>query len=69
MNLLQIGNLIIKRRQFLKLRQNDLAELCQVAEKTINQIEQGIGNPSFKTLNKILEVLGLEINLKVKEVS
>lgn len=69
MNLLQIGNLIIKRRQFLKLRQGDLAGLSQVAEKTINQIEQGIGNPSFKTLSKILEVLGLELNLKVKEVS
>jgi DNA-binding phage protein len=40
-----------------------------VAEKTINQIEQGNGNPSFKTLSKIMEVLGLELNLRVKEVS
>jgi transcriptional regulator with XRE-family HTH domain len=63
MNLKEIGNLIIKRREFLNLRQSDLAE------KTLNQIEQGNGNPSFKTLNKVVEVLGLELNLKVKEVS
>ena len=69
MNLNEIGNLIIQRREFLKLRQNDLAELSNVAEKTINQIEQGNANPSFKTLSKIVEVLGMELNLKVKEVS
>jgi transcriptional regulator with XRE-family HTH domain len=69
MNLKEIGNLIIKRREFLNLRQSDLAEISQVAEKTLNQIEQGNGNPSFKTLNKVVEVLGLELNLKVKEVS
>lgn len=65
----EIGNLIIQRREFLKLRQSDLAELSHVAEKTVNQIEQGIANPSVNTLSKIVEVLGLEINLKVKEVS
>ena len=69
MNLKEIGNLIILRREFFKLRQTDLAELSKVAEKTINQIEQGNVNPSFKTLDKIAAVLGLELYLKVKEVN
>ena len=69
MNLEEIGKLITKRREFLKLRQADLAGLSLVAEKTINQIEQGNANPSIKTLSKITEVLGLEIVMKVKEIS
>ncbi len=67
MNLKDIGELIKKRRQLLKLRQEDLSELSNVTIKTIHLIELGNGNPSFQTLSKLAEVLGLEIILDVKQ--
>ena len=67
MNLKDIGELIKKRRELLKLRQEDLSELSNVTIKTIHLIELGNGNPSFQTLNKLTEVLGLEIIVDVKK--
>jgi len=69
MNLNEIGDLIKRRRETLDLRQEDLAELSQVATKTLHGIEQGTGNPSFETLKKVANVLGLELELKIKPVS
>jgi transcriptional regulator with XRE-family HTH domain len=69
MDLKETGSLIRKRREFLNLRQEDLAELSKVGDKTIHLIEQGTGNPSFDTLGKVAEVLGLEIVVKIKEVN
>ena len=69
MDLKEIGELIKKRREFLHLRQEDLSELSKVAIKTIHLVEQGNCNPSFDTLKKVAEVLGLEIDLKIKKIS
>ena len=69
MNLVQIGLLIKQRRESLRLRQEDLSELSHVTIKTIHLIEQGKANPSFETLNKIAEVLGLELLLKIKQIN
>ena len=69
MNLNEIGDLIKRRRETLALRQEDLAELSKVANKTLHLIEQGTGNPSFETLKKVANVLGLELELKIKPVS
>ncbi len=69
MEIKEIGELIKMRREFLKLRQEDLSELSKVTIKTIHLIEQGNGNPSFETLKKLSEVLGLEVELKIKQVN
>lgn len=69
MTLKDIGDLIKRRRELLDLRQEDLAELSKVANKTLHLIEQGSGNPSFETLKKVADVLGLELELKIKTVS
>ena len=69
MNLMEIGLLIKQRRESLRLRQEDLSELSRVTIKTIHLIEQGKANPSIKTLNKIAEVLGLELLLKIKQIN
>jgi transcriptional regulator with XRE-family HTH domain len=66
MTALEIGQLIIQRREWLQLRQEDLAEMSGVAIKTIHLIETGSGNPSISTLEKIATVLGLELTLHVK---
>lgn len=66
MNLIQLGENIRQRRQRLDIRQIDLAELAGVALRTLIAVEGGTGNPSFETLTKIIEVLGLELNLTIK---
>ncbi|HEV3414084.1 MAG TPA: helix-turn-helix transcriptional regulator [Puia sp.] len=65
----EIGQLITKRRELLRLRQEDLSEMSGLAIKTIHLIETGSGNPSVTTIEKIATVLGLELTLQVKKNS
>ncbi len=55
-----------KRRITLVLTQERLAELADISLRTIKEIESGKGNPTFATLSKIADVLGMEIKLEVK---
>lgn len=66
MNKRSLGLLIKERRKILKIRQEDLAEISDVALRTIVLVERGEGNPSLETLFKIVEVLGMELQLNVK---
>ena len=56
-----------ERREVLSLTQQDLAEMAQVGLATIKDIERGRGNPSLSTINKILDVLGIEIEYRVRK--
>lgn len=62
-----VGNIIQKRREFFSLKQEDLAEMTGIASKTIYLIEKGKGNPSFETLQKILQILGMDIFIDIKK--
>jgi y4mF family transcriptional regulator len=62
----QIGKTIQQRRTYLNLTQKDLAEMAGITFKSISEIELGIRNPSINTLNRILEVLGLELSVQIK---
>jgi len=62
----QIGKIIQQRRIYLNLTQKDVAEMAGITFKSISEIELGIRNPSINTLNKILEVLGLELSVQLK---
>ena len=57
---------IATRRKTLGISQIDLAEMSGVSLATIKNIERGTGNPSFETVEKLLSVLGLEIQFKVR---
>lgn len=57
---------ISTRRKTLGISQSDLAEMSGVSLATIKNIERGVGNPSFETVEKILSVLGMEIFFKVR---
>jgi transcriptional regulator with XRE-family HTH domain len=63
----KIRDIIKERRKFLKLKQEDIAEITGIALKTIQLVEQGKGNPSVSTLQKIADVLGMEITMQVKQ--
>ncbi|MBL7933042.1 MAG: helix-turn-helix transcriptional regulator [Bacteroidia bacterium] len=61
----EIGEQIKERRDILRLQQRDLAELSGVSLRTIIQVENGSGNPSLDTLQKLTKVLGLEMQLNI----
>ena len=56
------------RREALKVTQEHLAELSGVGLRTLKSIESGKGNPTIETLNKLADVLGLELKLEVKKM-
>lgn len=62
----QIGETIRKRRKELSVTQPHLAELAGVNTNTLYKLERGQGNPSLEVLNKLAEVLGMELTLGVK---
>lgn len=55
-----------QRRETLSLTQQDLAEMSQVSLATIKDIERGKGNPALNTVKKILDVLGIEIEYRIR---
>ena len=61
-----IINTLKKRRENFKVSQENLSKLSGVGLRTIKQFESGKGNPTLQTIQKIANVLGLEICLKVK---
>ena len=67
MTLVEMGELIRIRREFLALRQEDLEEMSGITSRTIHIVENGLGNPSLKTLEKLAMVLGMELTLQVKK--
>ena len=69
MNNQQIGKIIQERRDYLNLTQKDVAEMAGITFKSISEIELCIRNPSINTLNKVLDVLGLELSVQIKTMN
>lgn len=61
-----IGIFIRDRRNALGITQPHLAELAGVSINTLYKLERGQSNPTVDVLNKILEVLGMELKIEVK---
>ena len=61
-----IGNAIKERRKMLKITQRTLAELAGVGINTLTKIERNEGNPSLDVLERILDTLGLELRVSIK---
>ncbi|WP_017734073.1 helix-turn-helix domain-containing protein [Nafulsella turpanensis] len=61
----EIGQKIRERRSFLKIKQEDLADIAGVSERTLREIEKGTANPELNSLLKLCEVLGLEVKISV----
>ena len=63
---IKIGITIKKRRKELSLELKDLQDYSGVNYVSISDIENGKANPTVKTLEKLLDVLGMELDIKVK---
>ena len=60
---------IKERREALQVTQETLADLSGVGLRTLKQFESGKGNPTLLTLQKIADVVGMEISMTLKNSS
>lgn len=60
---------IKERREVLQVTQEILAELSGVGLRTLKQFESGKGNPTLMTLQKLADVLGMEVSLTLKNIT
>lgn len=65
----ELKDTIKKRRENLQVTQETLAELSGVGLRTLKQFESGKGNPTLLTIQKLADVLGFELCLKLKNIS
>ncbi|WP_288575130.1 helix-turn-helix domain-containing protein [uncultured Prevotella sp.] len=64
---MELNEVIKSRRKVLAISQLDLAEMAEVSLATVKDIERGKGNSSLSTVNKLLGVLGLEMDFKIRK--
>lgn len=69
MHYIELVKTIKARRDALQVTQEQLAELSGVGLRTLKQFESGKGNPTLLTLHKLTEVLGMEVSLKIKNIT
>jgi transcriptional regulator with XRE-family HTH domain len=43
--------------------------MSEIHLRSISKLESGESNPTLELLNQIAEILGLELNIKVKEIN
>lgn len=63
----EIIKTIKDRKDILAVNQDYLAELSEIGLATIKRFESGKGNITLKNLQKIADVLGLEVKLELKK--
>jgi len=56
-----------ERKDILRINQEYLAELSEVGIATIKRFESGKGNITLNNLQKVADVLGLEVKLELKK--
>ena len=64
----RVGHAIRNRRRELGITQPHLAEVAGISTNTLYKLEKGQGNPTLDVLNKLAEVLGMELKLEVKKL-
>ena len=60
--LMYLGNRIRSARKSCALTQQELADQCGLAVKTVQDIENGRKNPSYETLSLLIDRLGITPN-------
>jgi len=67
MTKIEIGLLLKKRRTELKITQQVMSDMTDISTPIISAVENGTSNISINNLLEILDVLGLECKLDIKE--
>ena len=53
-------------RTELHLTLNDMAKITKIAPQTLQKMEQPGSNPTLKSMQKLLDTFGLQLQIKVK---
>ena len=65
MNICEIGEAIVERRNALHVTQSRLAKLCGVSVHTLSNLETGNGNVTLSTLLKVAKAIGYRVRIGV----
>jgi len=68
MKIRDIGLFVSRRRKALGVNQRELAELCGVSEHALCNLERGTGNPTLRLVMAVAEALGLELDMKARDM-
>lgn len=63
----KIIKIIKERKDILRINQKYLAEISEVGIATLKRFESGKGNITLNNLQKVADVLGLEVKLELKK--
>ena len=63
----KIIKIIKDRKDILRINQEYLAELSEIGIATLKRFESGKGNITLNNLQKVADVLGLEVKLELKK--
>lgn len=64
MNFIEIASSIKERRKYLKMTQQEVADLADMSINTVVSLERGEGNPKLETVLTICDIIGLELIIK-----
>ncbi|MBR5330759.1 MAG: helix-turn-helix domain-containing protein [Akkermansia sp.] len=64
----KIGAEIRARRVKERVSLEELAALTGIGINTLSRLERGVGNTQMKVLLKVLDAMGLEIEIKPKRI-
>jgi len=67
MSATELGAAVAKRRKELRLGQHELAELAQVSARFLGALEHGKSTARLDKIQAVLDVLGLEIDVRVRQ--
>lgn len=65
---MHLGSILKERRKLLDITQETLADMSGVGLRTLKQLESGKGNPTIITLEKVADVLGMQLVLQIKSM-
>lgn len=66
---MHVGGIIKERRKLLNITQETLAEMSGVGLRTLKELESRKGNPTIITLEKVADVLGMQLLLQIKSMN
>lgn len=61
-----LGRTLLLRRQHLGLRQDELAELAEVSERFVRELEHGKPSVRLDKVSEVLDALGLTLTVSLK---
>lgn len=61
----ELADQVVRRRRALGLNQQDLADLAEVSERFVRELEHGKQTVRLDKLLAVMRVLGLELDVRV----